>query len=235
MATKEKKVLLFIVEGISDKVSLQAILESYFDSKKVQISVFETDITQKSFPSTIKAELNLNIQIFCSVEKLKIKDIQKIIHIVDTDGTFAPENSVIQDINRKTISYTETEIITKDKDSIIKRNKNKASILSTLCKMRNLTVSAGRSNFSIPYSVFYFSRNLEHVLHNRIESLTKDDKKELSNQFDEDYNGDAGKFKAFISEPTFAVSGDYLATWEFIKKDNNSLKRYTNLHLLFKE
>lgn len=212
MATKEKKVLLFIVEGISDKVSLQAVLESYFDSSKVQISVVRSDITQESLPTTIKTNLNFNIQRFCNIEKLKIKDIQRVIHIVDTDGTFVPENSIIQNIDNKIISYTETKIITKNKDSIIKRNKNKSAVLSILYKMKNLTVTAGQSNTSIPYSVYYFSRNLEHVLHNRIETLTDEDKKELSNQFDEEYDGNAEKFKIFISDANFAVSGDYATT-----------------------
>jgi len=33
---------------------------------------------------------------------------------------------------------------------------------------------------------------------------------------------------------SFAVPGTYQKTWDYIEKDNNSLKRHTNMHLIFK-
>ena len=32
---------------------------------------------------------------------------------------------------------------------------------------------------------------------------------------------------------SFAVEGNYKDTWNFIQQDTNSLKRYSNIHLLF--
>ena len=49
----------------------------------------------------------------------------------------------------------------------------------------------------------------------------------------ERYEGKVEEFIQFISNPSFAVDGSYKQTWKFIEKDNNSLKRYTNMHLIF--
>jgi len=134
MATKEKRVLLFLVEGISDKVSLQSIFEDYFDSKKVQISVMRYDITQEENSAEIKSKLNEKIQEFCSIEKNKVGDLKKVIHIVDTDGAFVNQERVLQNDGTSKTSYSEEFINAKKRESIIQRNQNKTSVLNILSK-----------------------------------------------------------------------------------------------------
>ena len=85
----------------------------------------------------------------------------------------------------------------------------------------------------INYTVYFLSRTLEHVLHNRIENLTDQDKTELPEAFDDSYADNLEGFLAFIADEVFAVKCDYKQTRDFIKQDTNSLKRYSNLHLLF--
>lgn len=235
MATKEKRVLLFLVEGISDKVSLQSIFEDYFDSKKVQISVMRYDITQEENPAEIKSKLNQIIQGFCSIEKIKVGDIKKIIHIVDNDGAFVNQEYVLQNDGTSKTSYSEEFINAKKRESIIQRNNNKASVLNILSKISTITVTSGTTNIAVPYSIYYFSRNLEHVLHNIIGNLTDQQKEDYSNNFDDEYEGDSKKFKSFISNSEFAVPGNYKNTWDFIKQDTNSLKRFSNIHLIFED
>ena len=41
------------------------------------------------------------------------------------------------------------------------------------------------------------------------------------------------EFIDFINNKDFKVLGDYKATWDFIKKDLNSVNRYTNFWLFF--
>ena len=233
MGTKEKKVILFIVEGISDKVSLQEIFENYFDPLLTQVDVVQGDITQKSLPSEIKANLNKKIQAFCDIEKIRPKDIRQVFQIVDTDGAFISDNNVIQTTGNETV-YTLDAILAKNQKSIQERNKNKASVLNILSKIKEITVTSGNSNVKISYAIYYFSRNLEHVLHNNSGNLTDEQKKELSNEFDDSYCGDVEKFKLFINDAAFAVVGSYSDSWDFIKRDTNSLKRFSNLHLVFK-
>ncbi len=86
---------------------------------------------------------------------------------------------------------------------------------------------------SIPYSMYYMSCNLEHVLHNILENLTIEEKKELSNKFADSFYEREAEFLDFINDPVFKVSGDYKATWNFIKQNLNSVNRYSNLWLYF--
>ena len=234
MATSEKKVILFLVEGTSDKVSLQAIFENYYNPLNLQVDVIHSDITQDSIASDIKTRLNAIVNNFCVREKLKIRDLNRIIHIVDTDGVFISEENIFQneDLQDETY-YTLNEIHAKDRLSMINRNRNKAKVLKNISKITELTVTSVSTNFRIPYSVYYFSRNLEHVLHNIEKKLTDGEKKDLSNKFDDKYEGDFVRFKTFISDKLYAVSGNYKETWNFIQNGNNSLNRFTNLHLIF--
>lgn len=82
------------------------------------------------------------------------------------------------------------------------------------------------------YKMLYFSRNLEHVLHNA--PLTNDSAKmSLADQFDSQYKGKLNEFIKLVSDPEIAPSGNYNETWEFIQKGTNSLHRHSNLHLIF--
>ena len=41
--------------------------------------------------------------------------------------------------------------------------------------------------------------------------------------------------ESFSSQIVYAVKGSYRETWKFIKIDENSLKRFSNFYLFFKE
>ena len=221
---KGKKVILFIVEGISDKVSLESIFEQYFEDYKTKIAVMHGDITSQSSSSDIKANLSDKIDYFCQIEGIQFKyDIIRIVHLVDTDGAFVPPSCVVS--GEKDIEYTLTQIITNNVEGIKYRNASKATVLKVLSKMRKLN--------NIPYSIYYFSRNLEHVLHNESGDLTDEQKKNLSESFDLKYEDKLDEFLGFITDSNFAVPGDYKQTWDFIMQGTNSLNRFSNVPLLF--
>ena len=73
---------------------------------------------------------------------------------------------------------------------------------------------------------------MEHVLHN-IQNAKDSEKQKLAEQFQDDYYDNPEDFIAFIQDKKYAVQGNYAETWKFIKKNNNSLKRYTNFNLWF--
>ena len=77
------------------------------------------------------------------------------------------------------------------------------------------------------------SCNLEHVLHNKLADITEDEKKELANKFADRFYEKEIEFIDFINNKDFKVLGDYKATWDFIKKDLNSVNRYSNFWLFF--
>lgn len=98
MANIKKKVLLFLVEGISDEISFEGLWESFFENNEVRVYVLRCDITTQDFssPATILSKLKQPIDRFLNSTKLKKDDIQKIVHLIDTDGAFVPESCVEQ-------------------------------------------------------------------------------------------------------------------------------------------
>ena len=229
MPTAEKKVLLFLVEGISDEVSFQGIWEDFFENNDIRVFVLRGDITTQNFPTAtnILTKFKEPLDKFFQETKIKKEDIQKIVHLIDTDGAFAPDSVIEKNTIIDSTSYTEEKIITKNPENIIRRNNCKKSAVKRL--YTTSTIYNG-----IPYEIYYLSRNLEHVLHNEIKNLTDAEKKDLSEYFDEKYAGRLDEFITFINNPSFAVQKDFRESWNFIMESTNSLHRYTNIHLLFK-
>lgn len=76
------------------------------------------------------------------------------------------------------------------------------------------------------------SCNLDHVLHDN-PNATDEEKKINSLAFTEKYYDDINEFIKFISESAFSQCTDYKESWDYIKQDNHSLERNSNLGLCF--
>ena len=85
----------------------------------------------------------------------------------------------------------------------------------------------------VPYSIFYMSCNLDHVLHNKRNS-TKQQKQADSLVFADNYD-DPEKFEAFFNGSDIKISGTYQETWEHIQIELNSLKRGSNFWICIEE
>lgn len=73
----EKKVILFIVEGPSDRAALGPIMEEYFNSEDIKFLIVHGDITIKNYITKDNAIIKVNEQI-----KEKLKELKKNIIIV---------------------------------------------------------------------------------------------------------------------------------------------------------
>lgn len=226
---KTKKIVLFIVEGITDEMSLSLILSKLIDDNSVQFHVINHDITSdfNSNCQNIIRKIDGEVKNFLLKNTgLRKTDIKEIIHLVDTDGAFVEEKFVVKDDTCDKTYYTNESIRTNKRDLIVSRNERKASVLNKLYQ----TNSIGRIN----YNIYFFSSNLEHILHNS--QNTPFNKKSIySYEFVDRYVGHEWRFVDFISKSDFTVEGKYRDTWKFIKEDLNSLNRYCNLHLFFKD
>ena len=155
------------------------------------------------------------------------------------DGAYIDDNDIIFNPAKSEIIYKLDKILAKNPKDLKYIHKNKRMVLDLLSRLTEVTVTMINLGveeirpqaIKLPYRIYYFSRNLEHVLHNIISNLTKEQKKDLSNKFEEEYDGDVEKFLHFISQ--YAVSGNYSETWDFIKQNKNSLNRHCNIHLFF--
>ncbi len=222
----EKKVVVFIVEGPSDEAALGTIMKEYFSSNEVQFVVVHGDITLKDYISSADILKKINEQI----EGVKIRyrynqdDFIKIIHIVDMDGVYISDTDIIETDVEK-IQYYEDHIDAKCASLIAERNKRKGDILYKLRKTGTIN--------GIPYRIYFNSCNLEHVLYGELKEYSDEEKQILSDDFADRYDGKVGEFIEFIFSSNIAVQGTYQKNWNYIEKDLNSLKRHTNMHLIF--
>lgn len=228
MGTKTRKVILFVVEGPTDEETLSPVFKKVYQREDVRFHVVHGDMTSNwsvSGASALKTVYE-HIEVERKRYGIEKRDIMKVIHLVDIDGAFIPEDRVIGG-KAGIVRYFDDRIESSDPDRIIERNRRKSQVLHRLCTADTVG--------KIPYFIYYFSRNLEHVLHNRDEDLTDDEKINYADAFADKYGSDQKGFQAFISSGDLAVSGDFRETWNFIMQDLNSLHRHCNLHLLFQE
>lgn len=226
-----KKVVLVIVEGPTDEDALGIVLKQYFDksSQNVLVEVMHCDITTEwsGYPQNIRERITGVVKRNAKRNKYKKEHYSQIIHIVDTDGAFIDQKYVVEDASVDKVNYSLTNIICKDRKSIINRNKQKSSNLQSLLCIKTIWSI-------IPYNVYYMSCNLDHVLHN-LQNSSDEDKESNAHMFAKKYKNDLIGFLDFISKSDFSVNGKYKETWDYIQKELNSLNRYTNLQLCFED
>ena len=226
---RNKKIALFIAEGITDQISLALVLSKIIEKDKlVRFKVINGDITSENgtSPSNILNKITEAIKEFMVKGLFEKNDIQYIIHLVDTDGVYADNKFVLsKDIDG--VEYDTQYMYTRYIENIIKRNEQKSQILNKL-------IGTEKVYTNLPYKIYFFSSNLEHVLHNS-QNVSADDKLKYAQAFEDKFADDPFSFIEFINSVEFAIRGDYHDTWDFVKMNTNSLKRYTNFHLYINE
>ena len=134
---------------------------------------------------------------------------------------------VRQSENGKT-EYFDTHIEAKIRNRLIRRNLSKRKIVYSLY---NRETVAG-----FPYEIYYFSRNMEHVLHDRAEDLTDDEKENLAFDIADQYTDQPEKFLEYLYDDGFHVCGTYKRYMgNFIMDGNHSLNRYCNVAVFFEQ
>ena len=223
-----RKIVLVIVEGPSDADSLELYFSKFFDSNTIHMKIMYGDITsQKGInQSNIKARLCNEIKIYAENNHFKARDVQQIIHLVDMDGAFVNDSAIIEDTTKDKFIYTFENIIAPNRQESIERNERKRENLNALSSRTSVMWN------NIPYKIYYMSCNLDHVLHDK-PNATDEEKKANSLAFTKRYYDDINAFIKFISESTFSQCTDYKESWEYIKQDNHSLERNSNLGLCF--
>lgn len=236
MKETEKKIVFFIVEGITDQISLENIVDTLVDEynssttygENVIFDISDGDITSdySSKPSNIKSKI---VKIIKAKGKRKFAptDYKEVIHIIDTDGAYIDDSRIFQDESKEKFFYSLDGIYYKNREDVIERNKHKRKIIDSLLGIKTVYGS-------VKYRVFFLSSNIEHVLHD--EMNVEDARKiELAKAFESEYEDKVKEFIDFICNSSFSCKENYHESWDFIKKDNNSINRYTNLDIFINE
>ena len=233
---ESKSVILFIFEGVTEKIALENILKKIFSSNHVDVEFIGTDITSdKSITiASIENELRNFIREKIKPLRIDLSDIQQIVHVIDTDGGFLDSQYIQYDANVDSIAYTQDFILSKDPSMTLKRNKEKTEKVNFL-KNREYLKFKSEGNLSIPYQLYFFSRNREHALQNELKELSRTEKTDMAFNFALQYQGHEKDFITLVNDTSVKVPGTFLQTWSFIQKDNNSLHRHSNFHLLFND
>ena len=221
-----KKVVLFIVEGITDKDSLELLLTELVEKdSQVIFQVVGGDITSERdvSRSNIKEKITEIIK-NGGKRKFQPSDYREIIHLVDMDGVFISEDKIYKDDKVDRFVYKDDGIYTNNVQAVIERNNKKKNLL-------NLLISTTKVYRTVPYRVFYFSCNLEHILHDerQVEDFLKI---KYSEAFQDKYIDNLDDFVDLICNSDFTVKKEYKESWEFIKNDNNSINRFTNFNIV---
>lgn len=227
-----RQIVLFIVEGYSDQNSFENIL-NHLSTDKVKYKIIGEDITTKSGVYNIHTKINARIKDFLRDPKNKysINDIKKIVHLVDIDGVFVRVDLIIEDKTINHVKYEHNKCYVKDKAQIIKRNLNKKKVLIELSKKNHVKIDG----FCLPYECYYFSCNLEHVLHNDPNVLTEEEKVLLSNNFADKYLGYEEQFVEDLESSNYSSKTTYEGSWDDIINHTTSFIRLTNFNLFFKK
>ena len=222
-----KKIILFIVEGLHDKDSLSLILSNLLKPDLIEFCIIGGDITSEyqSKPYNIERKLKKSIDLFFKNNKaLKKSDLKQIIHLVDIDGAYINKNQIIYNKDALKTRYNCQTLETNKIEKVIDRNIRKQAILNYLPTTTKL--------WNIPYSIYYFSCHLEHVLHQLL-NVEKKEKEKLAINFVQSFINNETDFINFLN--LLIIHDDYKESWQDIKKENYSLKRLTNLSIGLKK
>lgn len=207
----KKKIMLFIVEGPTDETSLSTVLSRIFSSDTVHFQVVHGDVLTRDFvaPDKIVAAVNEQVKLFRG-SVYKPGDFCKIVHLADTDGAFIPESAVVKETleGKQYPFYTDIQILALEPENILDRNVRKSRNIARISSIGKIG--------GIPYSFYYFSCNLDYVLHGR-NNLSEAEKIVCSRAFDLRYADAPDAFIRFMKDESFAVRGTYQETWAFIK------------------
>ncbi len=166
-----KKILFVIVEGPSDEEALGVILNRIYASNSVYVHVMHCDITTELGvkPENIVAKIGNLVRNYAG-RAFRQGDFSKIIHIVDMDGAFIPDDHIIEDVGKERPFYQTTEICTNNKTGIEKRNSRKRENLNRLVSTSKV--------WKIPYQIYYMSCNLDHALYGKLNSTNIEKEKD---------------------------------------------------------
>ncbi|WP_288876459.1 hypothetical protein [uncultured Fusobacterium sp.] len=225
---RKRKVVLILVEGASDKTAL-GLIEKFYRSRNLKVYITNGDITSNGITTVTNCTNILKeiVREFREDKKLEKEDISEIIHIIDTDGAFIPDDCIEVDKILSDFYYTLDCIKANSKRKVKIRNDRKIEIIKKLLETEEI-------DKTIKYRMFYMSCNLDHVLYNEI-NLETEEKRPKAFEFRRVFNNDKNGFVAFFNSSECKANGDYRTTWNFIQQGKNSLKRYNNWWIFLNE
>lgn len=230
------KIVLFLVEGSTDKRSIGLTLTRLL--KAVKIHIIKTDLTsdKNNTVDNIESAIFEHIGFFLAEQpQFSYDDISCVIQLTDTDGAFIDNSAIIQDDSCDIFTYDDAHIRAKSIESVVERNERKSGIIRYLSTKKEIrAVLPTGKEVTLPFRIYYMSCNLEHVLHD-IRNNTEDKKVSLSEEFQMKAGENTHLLRDLVSNPSIFNSTSYEESWNYIQQGTNSLKRKSNFEYFFLE
>jgi len=221
----DKKVLLFIVEGVHDQAALALPLEnlqkSHSPNKLIQLGFTNGDITTDNNVRDVKKEIERCAENYRKEYRLLKKDICKIVLLLDMDGAYIDAGAIIENDQYQKPHYGRTTILHDRPELLRKTHERKRDRLKTLLALDS--VWNGK-----PFGVYFVSCNFDHVACG--DANTKN-KGTVADNFADKFMKDADGLRAFFSEPSLILGTTYETSWDAIKQGSNSLRRHSNMNV----
>ena len=245
----KKQIVLFLVEGLSEINALWTIMSELYEKIDENAEVFFCqmeedgvvggDITSRNGVTPEKIEMlmhKLVVGPLLERENIYPKDVTEIIQIVDLDGAYIPDESIVYPSEPLSddhpVIYYEDRIEANNVTGIRIRNVRKRNNIDYLTSRQEIKVKTK----TIPYSIYYMSCNLDTFLHRETNISTGREKCDRAALFSSKFDGDAlAAAQFFINDPDAACGMTLDESWAYIRQGHNSLKRYTNINLLFEK
>ena len=235
----KKRVILFIVEGESDKAALENPIQNLLAINKSCIEatflIAKHDVTSDNRVTIKNIEQRLNDiyfrGFFSANEFYYPKDILEVVHIVDLDGTFIPEENCRafdeEHFAEKGFVYDPPYVYGNTTEAVINRNRKKAENIKYLITLNEIKVCSK----TCPYSVFFFSSNIDHYLYDKLNLITRE-KLDRARNFAIQCDQDSEYLIKRICRHSQALKNmSYDESWAYIMKETNSSKRHTNFNI----
>lgn len=225
---KSKKVILVIVEGMSDKTVLSGLLPKMFGDYVFRFKIIHGDLLTQSSVTRNQILLHVNKQLSYAMSEYKYRadDIKEVVQLVDLDAVYIDPTGIEERENISRVYYAKDRMYVKDYTQILRRNTQKTLNLGRLMESSYLK----RGNTRIPYSILYMSINLDHVISNDANVSSNYDKARLSYAFVESFRHHEADFAQFAKERLLEGASDYWSSWQVVQRSDHALKRSTNIY-----
>ena len=219
----DKKIVLFIVEGFNDETALAVSLETLISTDNVKFEITDGDVTSDYYGKDIAAKVGDCVKRHCEKYNYSKDDFAEVVLLVDMDGAFIDNESYHLSHNHIKPFYDTDKIHYNNPDKLKDSHEIKRRNLSRLIPLTKVFRT-------IPFSVYFFSCNLDHVICSDA-NLTQELKHKIAAKFDKQYKNDPAGFIKFFHADEITVSDKYSDSWDYIKRDNSSLKRHSNFNV----
>ncbi|WP_026907578.1 hypothetical protein [Paucisalibacillus globulus] len=234
MVSRNKRVVLLIVEGDCEETLLYDRLRDVYKQHEIRFDVQRGDIffSFENSRTPIKNIVGDRVRQYLKERKFKESDIVSVLHIVDTDGCFISNNKVCvnESQTESTFYYLDKISVNSEiqKQHIIQRNEKRSRNIRTMYTANSIL------NGKIPYRVYYFSRHLEHVIFNDPNPIGATKLEKVEEYIDCLQNPIEEELKKYMPDlEGSSLEELYIESWNKIIINETSLNRGTNVPLLF--